>query len=188
MTLIAKEEKRSAGPLIAFIDLLFLLVAFFILLLFFIQHSQQASEERLEVVSEALKRLTGEEVEVEEALERLEPLLERFKAEEQKAAELEQARLAKEQRRRSRTKVRLLYNIGADGRVQHQGHSYTVDEFLGQVVAPLRLKHWVSFRAYASPETPFGEVVRSRRRMLKDSNEFDTYWDNLDSQGAQEGK
>ncbi|HKJ92745.1 MAG TPA: hypothetical protein VJ957_06235, partial [Longimicrobiales bacterium] len=57
--------------------------------------------------------------------------------------------------------------------------TYTLGTFLAQVVAPLRKDHWVAFRAYAAPQTPFGSVIEQRQVLLKDSNEFDTYWDNV---------
>ncbi|MDH4249196.1 MAG: hypothetical protein OEW39_15430, partial [Deltaproteobacteria bacterium] len=88
---IAKEEARSTGALVAFIDLLFLLVAFFILLLFFMQNSRQMSEERLKTVQQSLQRITGETIEVEKALEKLEPLLERFMVQQEEVVRQQQA-------------------------------------------------------------------------------------------------
>ena len=63
------EERRSQGPLIVFIDLLFLLVAFFVLLLFFVRGHQEISEQALETMQESLSRITGEEMKVPEALQ-----------------------------------------------------------------------------------------------------------------------
>jgi len=47
------------------------------------------------------------------------------------------------------------------------------------VVDPMREDHWIAFRAFAQPGTPFGTVVQARRKLLEGQNEFDTYWDNL---------
>jgi biopolymer transport protein ExbD len=177
--IIAPEERKAQGPLIAFIDLLFLLVAFFVLLLFFIQSRQSISQEALERVQQNLARITGEEIDVPEALTRLETMVERYLEEEQ--AQMERERQLAEQRRRraQRTTFRLEYLIDAQGRIVYQERSYSVRGFLDAVVTPLRGKHWVAFRALADAATPFGTVVESRRIVLKDSNEFDTYWDNV---------
>lgn len=184
--LIAQSERRSQGPLIAFIDLLFLLVAFFVLLLFFIQERKEAAEQQLGqaqqelgVVEESLARIVGEQVDVREAVERLEPVIERFLQREQEDAARRQALAEREKRRRERTTYRLEYTVNAGGTVTHDGRTYTLQQFRERVVAPLREKHWIAFRAYAGRATPFGDVVQSRRVLLHDSNEFDTYWDNL---------
>ena len=185
MKVIAKEEVRSTGPLVAFIDLLFLLVAFFILLLFFMQNSRQMSEERLKTVQESLQRITGEKIEVDKALEKLEPLLERFMVQQEEVVQQQKAQEAKEMRRRARTTTRLNYVITEDGQVDFNGKRYSLQEFLKTVVAPLRDKHWIAFRAQAGPGTPFGKVVAIRAQLLEESQEFDTYWDNLTQGGAE---
>ena len=176
---IAKEELRSTGPLVAFIDLLFLLVAFFILLLFFMQNKNQITQDRMKAVQESLQRITGERVEVDKALDKLEPLLERFMVQQEEVAQQQKEQEAREQRRRSRTTVKLNYVITEDGMVEYEGKRFPLQVFLRDVVAPLRGKNWIAFRAQAGPATPFGKVVAIRRMLLEGNQEFDTYWDNL---------
>ena len=173
------EEKRTNGALLTFIDLLFLMIAFFTLLLFFMQNSKQLSEERMKTVQRSLQRLTGEEMEVEKALEKLEPMLERFMIQQKEQVEEEKQREAKELRRRAKTTKRLPYSIDRMGIVTYQGNQYTLRQFLRDVVTPLRKTHWIAFRASVTSSTPYGEVVKIRGILLENSNEFDTYWDNL---------
>ena len=182
--MIAPEEKRSLGPLIAFIDLLFLLVAFFTLLLFFVQQRHQLTEQQLQTMQQNLSRITGERVDVPKALETLEQIADRFVATQQAQQERERQLAERMKRRAQHDTVRLEYTIGVDGRIRHDGKSYDVAGFLKQVVEPLRQQHWVAFRAYAAPETPFGAVVEHRQALLKDASEFDTYWDNVPRQEA----
>ena len=177
--IISPEEKSSRGPLIAFIDLLFLLVAFFTLLLFFIQQRQQISQQALEQVQQNLARITGEQVDVPKALETLEHMVDTFVASKEQEQERERALAERQKRRARRDTVRLEYTIGPSGRIRYEGKTYSAQDFLDRVVAPLRENKWVAFRAYAAPETPFGAVVAHRQLLLKDSNEFDTYWDNV---------
>lgn len=185
--IIAPEERSSRGPLVAFMDLLFLLVAFFVLLLFFIHERNQLSDQQLEAVQEQLARVTGEEVQVPEALDALEMVVERFLTAREAEIQAERKAAARRARRAARETVRLEYTLNARGRIVYEERTYTVQGFLDQVVAPLREEHWVAFRAYASPETPFGSVVAHRRVLLKDSNEFDTYWDNVTRKRAEGG-
>jgi hypothetical protein len=177
--IIAPQEKRSQGPLIAFIDLLFLLVAFFTLLLFFIQQSRVVSEQKLAVVQKSLSRIIGQEVDVPQAVKRLEPLLERFMAREEQQAEQRKQEAAREERRKQRTTFRLVYTLLPAGKVIYEGRTLDLAAFKSEVLDPLRRTHWVALRAYADPQTPFGLVVESRAILLQDSNEFDTYWDNV---------
>lgn len=177
--IIAAEEKKSHGPLIVFIDLLFLLVAFFTLLLFFIRSQHEISEKELESVQQSLARIIGEEVNVPEALAKLETVVERFMAEERKEVERERLLAERRRRRARRPTFKLEYTLNIQGGIEYEGRAYTVRRFLEQVVQPLRKEHWVAFRAYAASDTPFGRVVDGRRILLKDSNEFDTYWDNV---------
>jgi hypothetical protein len=177
--IIAPEEKSSRGPLIAFIDLLFLLVAFFTLLLFFVQQRTQLSDQQLESMQQQLQRVTGERVDIPEALETLDRLVDRVVASRESEQERERV-LAERQRRRSQREiVRLEYMLAPGGRIAYQGRNYSAQGFLTEVVAPIRKSHWVAFRALAAPQTPFGEVVSHRKLLLQDSNEFDTYWDNV---------
>ncbi len=180
--MIATEEKTSRGPLIAFIDLLFLLVAFFVLLLFFVQQRHQLSEQQLQIVQQNLARITGEQVDVPKALESLEQIADRFVATQQAQQEREHKLAERTRRRAQHDTVRLEYTIAADGHIRYDGKSYDIEVFLKQVVEPLRKQHWVGFRAYAAPETPFGAVVEHRQALLQDASEFDTYWDNVPRQ------
>ncbi|HKJ00438.1 MAG TPA: hypothetical protein VKB51_18345 [bacterium] len=177
--IIAPEEKSSRGPLIAFIDLLFLVVAFFTLVIFFLQHHQTLSQQQLKIVQEKLAAVTGEQVDVPQALETLQKVVDKYVATREAKREQEKAAAARRERKAQRETVRLEYTIGAGGRIHHEGKTYTLGTFLAQVVAPLRKDHWVAFRAYAAPQTPFGSVIEQRQVLLKDSNEFDTYWDNV---------
>lgn len=177
--IVAPEEKSSRGGLIAFIDLMFLLVAFLVLLLFFVQKHDKLSQAQMQAVEEHLARITGEDVNVPQMLDTLELVVDRFLA--AREAELERERVVAERRRRkaARTTVKLEYAIASLGQIIYKGQTYDVDRFLKEVVGPLRKTHWVAFRAYATADTPFGAVVQHRQELLKDSNEFDTYWDNV---------
>jgi hypothetical protein len=177
--IIAPEERSTRGPLFAFIDLLFLLVAFFTLLVFFIQQRQQLTSTQIETVQQQLARVTGEEVDVPQALETLERVVERFIATREVEEQREREAAERLARRATRGTVRLEYTITPDGRIRHEGRSYDAEAFVRAVVTPLRQEHWLAFRAYAAPQTPFGTVVAHRQALLRDSNEFDTYWDNL---------
>ncbi len=177
--IVAPEERRSQGPLIVFIDLLFLLVAFFTLLLFFINSRQEISEERLRTVEQRMEQITGQELDLPEAMAQLESVAERFLARREHEAERERRIVERQRRRAQKTTFRLEYRITADGRIAYGNEKYTLQQFREQVVEPLRSEHWVAFRGFATPDTAFGQVVRSRRVLLENAGEFDTYWDNL---------
>ncbi len=185
--IIASEEKKSQGPLIVFIDLLFLLVAFFVLLLFFIQSRQDISEKEMEQVEQSLARIVGEEVNLSKALSQLETIVDQFLSEQKQDLERQRQLARRRQRKAKRKSVRLEYNITPAGIFRYEGRTYAPGEFMAKVVNPLREKNWITFRGYASPETPFGKVIETRRLLLKDSNEFDTYWDNISRNKAQAG-
>lgn len=176
---IIVEEKRSHGPLFAFIDLLFLLVAFMVLVLFFMQMEKTTTVEKLEQVQEKLADVVEEKSAFEETLAQLAPLIEQFTVRNLKETEKRRAASAKELRRRSRTTTRLIYQVEKDGSIRYRGTLYSLKRFKNIVVATLRKSHWIAFRAQATPETPFGLVVSHRKAVLENSNEFDTYWDNL---------
>lgn len=173
------EEKRSQGPLIAFIDLLFLLVAFLVLVLFFMQMNKTDAEVELERVQEKLAVVEEKKTALEETLSRLAPVIEQFTLQKRKEAERRRAEAARELRRRQRSTVMLRYHIESDGMIRYDERRYTLEQFRREVVEELRRKHWIAFRAFAEGETPFGTVVAFRQALLKDSNEFDTYWDNV---------
>ncbi|MCZ6534156.1 MAG: hypothetical protein O7A08_14485, partial [SAR324 cluster bacterium] len=61
----------------------------------------------------------------------------------------------------------------------YRNEQYSLAGFKEQVVDRLRKDNWVAFHALAAPATQFGKVVAFRRKLLKNSGEFDTYWDNL---------
>lgn len=173
------QEKKSTGGLIVFIDLLFLLIAFFVLLLFFLQERHRIAEKEMDALERSLSRITGKEMAIPEALAKLETFVEKYIAEDQLARERERRLAARRRRKTQRTTARLEYVVRPDGRIDHASKTYTLHGFLQDVVAPLRRKNWVAFRARARPATPFGVVVASRRGLLKDATEFDTYWDNV---------
>jgi len=182
-------EKRSQGPLVATIDLLFLLICFFILLLFFMQQQGKEAQSQLEAAQETLARITGGTApDVREALKTLEPLLETFMVKQREQVERQRALAARDARRRQRESVRLAYVVLPGNRVSYEGRLYSLTEFRGQVVDRLRQKNWVAFRATASPETPFGEVVAHRRLLLENMGEFDTYWDSVSENRTPDGK
>ena len=171
-------EKHSQGGLFAFIDLLFLLVAFLVLMIFFMQLKKASAEVELEQVQERLEAAEETKSVLEETLERLAPVIEQFTVRESREAEKRRAAAAKEIRRKSRTTARLNYSIEQDGSIRYNDRSYTMAQFT-RLVEELRKDQWISFRATASPDTPFGTVVAQRRILLENSGEFDTYWDNL---------
>ncbi|HEX7927437.1 MAG TPA: hypothetical protein VF678_07590 [bacterium] len=177
-------EKRSQGPLIATIDLLFLLVCFFLLLIFFSQQKNQEAQKQVQAAQQTLARITGEELpNVSKVLEVLEPVLQTFMVQQRQEAEKQRQLAAREVRRAQRDTARVSYDVLPGNKVVYEGRTYSVDEFRTQVLAPLRKGKWVNLRATADPRTPFGEVVNSRRAVLENSGEFDTYWDNVTPAG-----
>jgi len=178
-------EKRSQGPLVATIDLLFLLLCFFILMLFFMQQNKTVAQSQLEAAQQTLARVTGEEApNVSKVLEKLEPVLQTFMVQQRQEAEKQRQLAAREVRRAQRELVKLSYEILPGSKIVFEGRTYSVAEFKAQVVDPLRKGKWLGLRAVANPQTPFGEVVASRRVVLENSGEFDTYWDNVTPQGS----
>jgi hypothetical protein len=176
-------EKRSQGPLVATIDLLFLLLCFFLLLLFFLQKGQANTKAQLESAQQTLARVTGEEAtDVSKVLQALEPVLQTFMVQQRQDAERQRELAARDIRRRQRPLVKVNDQILPGGRVVYEDRPYGVTEFKVQVVDRLRSGNWLALRAMARPETPFGEVVASRRVLLENSGEFDTYWDNVTPQ------
>ena len=179
-------EKRSQGPLIATIDLLFLVLCFFILLIFFMNQKQNAAQGQLEAAQQTLARVTGQEApDVSKVLEALEPVLQTFMVEQSKEVAKQRALAAREVRRSQRDLVKVNYAIIPGNKVVYDGRTYGVADFKTQVLEPLRKKKWVALRASADPATPFGEVVAQRAVVLDNSSEFDTYWDNVTQQGPE---
>ncbi len=179
------SERKSWGPLIATIDLLFLVVAFFTLLLFFVQKEREQARVQLERVQGSLSAALPEGVVNPEArgnamVELVERLMAVQKEEKDRQAQLER----QEERRNLRRTVRVNYEVLPGGRIVYEGRGYSPQEFRNQVVVPLRRSNWLALRAYAAPETPFGEVVATRKLLLENGAEFDTYWDNLTDRGA----
>ena len=158
-------EKRSQGPLVSFVDLLFLLVAFFTLLLFFVQQQRTEAVQELELT--------------QERLEVLEPFMEQITTLRETQDKKRRREQERELRRAAKDRVRLEYHVLENGVIRYEGGSMTLERFLGEVLAPLRERHWVSLRGYSHPETPFGTVIETRSRLLRDQGEFDTYWDNV---------
>lgn len=158
-------EKRAQGPLVSFVDLLFLLVAFFTLLLFFVQQQRTEAVQELE--------------QTQERLEALEPFMEQITTLRETQDKKRRREQERELRRAAKDRVRLEYHVLENGVIRYEGGSMTLERFLGEVLAPLRERHWVSLRGYSRPETPFGTVIETRSRLLRDQGEFDTYWDNV---------
>ena len=173
------EEKKTQGHLFAFIDVLFLLVAFFVLVLFFVRDREVEAVAAMEKVQEKLAAAGEEQTSFQATVTALSPMIEQFALRNNKEAERRQELAARDLRRRRRTTFRLEYRIERDGKILYKDRPYSLDGFRKGVVERLRKRHWIAFRAFAVPETPFGLVVNYRRAVLADRNEFDTYWDNL---------
>lgn len=174
-----RTEKRSSGPLFAFIDLLFLIVAFFTLLIFFTDTKRSEAEAELEEAQQQLAAVVEERDVYQATMANLGPLMEQFMSQQRREAERRRELAARDLRRRQRPRVRVDYQITEQGRIDYQGRSYALEEFKAEVIDPLRETSWIAFHGAALPDTPFGTVVRSRRVLLRDQGEFDTYWDNL---------
>lgn len=177
--IVAEPEKRATGPLIAFIDLLFLLVAFFILLLFFLHRQQTATQSELEQTQQNLETVQAQKSTVERVLEEVEPYMGKITALQKAETERRRAEDARVSRKREKETIRLEYELLPAGLVRYQERELPMPRFVADVVTPLRAKNWIAFRVLARPETPFGIVVDSRRAVLDEKQEFDTYWDNL---------
>ena len=176
--IFSRSEKRSTGPLFAFIDLLFLIVAFFTLLIFFTDSKRSEAEAQLETAQQKLANVADERDVYKSTMANLGPLMDQFMGQQRQQAERRRRMAARDVRRRQRPRVKLTYQIFENGQIVHEGRSYTLADFKQKVTDPLRKTSWVAFRAFALPETPFGAVVRSRRVLLEGQGEFDTYWDN----------
>lgn len=174
-----RTEKRSSGPLFAFIDLLFLIVAFFTLLIFFTDTKRSEVEAELEETQQQLAAVVEERDVYQATMANLGPLMEQFMSQQRREAERRRELAARDLRRRQRPRVRVEYQITEQGRIAYQDRLYTLEEFKAQVIDPLRETSWIAFHGFARPETPFGTVVHSRRVLLRGQGEFDTYWDNL---------
>lgn len=177
--MLPAPEKRAQGSLVAFIDLLFLLVAFFTLLLFFIQQERTVAEEELEQTQQRLEETREARAAAEQVVESLEPYMEKIAALQQAERERARREAEKAKRRARKDRVRVTYEVLADGDIRYRERVYGAEAFRREVVEPLREEHWISFRAFATPDTPFGQVVSTRRKLLEHQGEFDTYWDNL---------
>jgi len=177
--MITTEERRATGPLIAFIDLLFLLVAFFVLMLFFLQQQKTVAEAELEQTQQELETVQAEKSTVEKVLEEIQPYVGEVTALRKRAEDKRRAEEARALRKRQKETFRLDYELLPNSVVLYQGRSYPVERFAAEVVEPLREQYWIGFRALARPDTPFGQVVGARRVVLERQQEFDTYWDNL---------
>ncbi len=171
--------RNYQGHLFAFVDLLFLLLAFLVLVLFFIKTERSSSQVELEQVQDRLATVEKEKSAVKATLAKLAPMIEQFALQERREVEMRRALAAREMRRRKRGTVRVTYRIRADGTIIHEDQEYDLQRFKAEVVDRYRAGHWVGFRAFAGASTPFGTVVRYRRKLLEGAGEFDTYWDNL---------
>lgn len=181
----APSERKSWGPLIATIDLLFLVVAFFALLLFFVQQEREQTRVQLNQVQESLAGAMPASAETPAARgNALVELAERLMALDKQDQDRQAQAQRQDERRRVRKTVRVHYEVLPGGRIQFEGRAYTPQQFKSEVVAPMRKDSWLAFRAYAAPQTPFGEVVATRKLLLENGAEFDTYWDNLAEGGA----
>ena len=174
-----RAEKRSSGPLFAFIDLLFLIVAFFTLLIFFTDTKRSEVEAELEETQQQLAAIVEERDVYQATMANLGPLMEQFMSQQRREAERRRELAARDLRRRQRPRVRVEYRITGDGRIAYQDRLYALEDFKAGVIDPLRETSWIAFHGFAQPETPFGTVVHSRRTLLQGQGEFDTYWDNL---------
>jgi septal ring factor EnvC (AmiA/AmiB activator) len=175
----ASAEQRSTGPLVAFIDLLFLLVGLFVLMLFFLQEQRTEAQAELEQTQQELETAQSENSALEAVVAELEPFMGAITAFRGVEEEQRREQEARELRKRQKETYRLDYEVLPDGRLLHDGRGRSARQFAAEVVAPLRERHWIAFRARARPDTPFGSVVESRRILLESRQEFDTYWDNL---------
>jgi biopolymer transport protein ExbD len=173
------EERRATGPLIAFIDLLFLLVAFFVLVLFFVQQRKSDAEVHLEQAQQQLQAVQAEKSAVERVLEEVQPFVGEIQVMRKAAEERRRAEEARALRKRQKETFRLDYEVLPGNLVRYEGRAFAVERFAADVVEPLREQYWIGFRALARPDTPFGQVVHARRVVLEHQQEFDTYWDNL---------
>ncbi len=174
-----RAEKRSSGPLFAFIDLLFLIVAFFTLLIFFTDTKRSEAEAELEETQQQLAAVVEERDEYQATMTNLGPLMEQFMSQQRREAERRRELAARDLRQRQRPRVRVEYQITEDGQIAYEGSRYSVEAFKAEVIDPLRQTSWIAFHGAAQPDTPFGTVVLSRRVLLRDQGEFDTYWDNV---------
>jgi hypothetical protein len=175
----APVERKSWGPLIATIDLLFLVVAFFTLLLFYVQKDRHQATVRLNQVEESLAAAMPQNQSPEQRGNALVKLVDRLMVIQKEEKTREQQAADREERHHMRATVRVNYQVLPGGRIVYEGHTYTPQQFKAAVIDPARKSNWLAIRATASPQTPFGEVVAMRKLLLDNGGEFDSYWDNL---------
>ncbi|MDH4121506.1 MAG: hypothetical protein OEV94_07370 [Deltaproteobacteria bacterium] len=176
---ILPSEQRSTGAIIAFIDLLFLLVGCLTLVMFFNQQQTKQVKAQVEETRQKLDIATTQRNLLEKMAKSMDPFMEEFivlKKEEIARRQLEEGR---RKRKAARTVMAVAYQVTPDGNILYEGRLYSLADFKREVVARHRADKWLSFRASVFPDTPFGVVVNIRQEILKDQSEFDTYWDNL---------
>lgn len=182
------SERKSWGPLIATIDLLFLVVAFFTLLLFFVQKEREQAKVQVNKMQETLAAALPEANRTpEEKGNAMVTLVERLMAIQKDEQDRQEQAQKREERRRMRPIERVNYQVLPGGTIVYDGRRFSADEFKSQVIDTARKSHWLAIRAYAPPETPFGEVVAMRKLLLDNGGEFDTYWDNLSESATSPG-
>lgn len=180
--MIQFEEKKTTGNLVAFIDLLFLMICFFVFLLNQTGKKSEVREMFIESVQEQLIKTREKYQSAKKKIEYLQPLAETAlqTVEEKKLAEAK--RLAKFRRFQMRPVEILTCHITKVGTIIYQDKEMTTQQFFDEVVSPLRETSWIAFRAYAEPQVPFGMIIEVRKNILKNKGEFDTFWSNLGKQ------
>lgn len=166
------EDKRSAGSLVAFIDLLFLLVCFFVVLLYQTSKETREKQQQVEMIEQQMN--TAEIV-----IQQLKPLAETGLNYLQKKKKSEQLALKKQERFKTREILRIEYEVLKEGSILYQKESMDFEKFMEMIVKPARKQYWLAFRSSAKGSVPFGKVIEIRKMLLKERNEFDTYWSNL---------
>lgn len=136
----------------------------------------EESFKRQEFVQQVTKRLGYPEQDLQQAEKKLEEL--------SQLAELGQQFLdqekAKQERFQQRAVVKIEYNVASESGLYYQGEYFEVQNFLEQIIQPIRQDSWINFISYASPDISFGKVVKIRQQLLKNREEFDTFWSSTD--------
>lgn len=171
MSLLFLDNKKSLNPLVSYIDLLFLLVCFFI---FLVKSIVQETFEQQKFVHQITKQLGYSEFNLEQVEEKLIEL--------NRLAEVAKEYLNKEEAQKTRFQqrpvVQIKYQVAPESGVYYEERYFEMEAFLTEVVAPIRQESWISFVSYANPNIPFGRVIDVRRALLKNREEFDTFWSN----------
>ena len=177
--IIDTQEKKTTGNLIAFIDLLFLVVCLFVFLVHQMGKKAEVKEIMVETIKEELLETAEKVQKAREKIAYLQPLAEvALKSIEERQKE-DAKRILQLQRFQTRPVMIISYLVTKEGKIVYKNQEWLPEDFFQIIIKPMRKNAWISFRAYAPADVSFGKVIEIRQKMLQEKGEFDTFWSNL---------